>query len=148
MYAILSYSSSYTLSSSKVECGVVYISLLFLILFFLLIIDGETYHHALTKVGDCEKVNPGDRVMMEVDLRGGGRERTLHFFIEGRQQKIYFYNLPTTVEFCVCIFLLQFLLLFSHFNSHSHSLSIIISSLLLSSSFSILLIRSVLNLYR
>ena len=124
MYAILSYSSSYTLSSSKVECGVVYISLLFLILFFLLIIDGETYHHALTKVGDCEKVNPGDRVMMEVDLRGGGRERTLHFFIEGRQQKIFFYNLPSTVEFCVCniFFSLIFLSVFIFLRSISSSL--------------------------
>ena len=44
--------------------------------------------------------------MMEVDLRGAGRERTLHFFISGRQQKIYFYNLPSTVEFCVCFSLI------------------------------------------
>ena len=62
----------------------------------------NTYNHtARDSVGDCEEVKEGDAVMMEVDLRGEGRERTLHFFISGRQQKIYFYNLPSMVEFCV-----------------------------------------------
>ena len=80
-----------------------YISLLSLTLITPPFTDGDTRNHASNKVGKCEEVKDGDDVMMEVDLRGEGRERTLHFFIEGRQQKIYFYNLPSTVEFCVCI---------------------------------------------
>ena len=79
-----------------------YISLLSLILISLPFIDGNTRNHKNNEVGECEGANSGDHVMMEVDLRGEGRERTLHFFISGRQQKMYFYNLPPTVEFCVC----------------------------------------------
>ena len=82
--------------------GVWYISLLSLILISLPFIDGDTHNHTHDTVGDCERVKSGDHVTMEVDLRGEGRERTLHFFISGRQQKIFFLNLPSTVEFCVC----------------------------------------------
>ena len=79
-----------------------YISLLSLILISLPFIGGATYNHRNRKVGDCEGVKEGESVTMELDLRGEERERTLHFFISGRQQKTYFYNLPSTVEFCVC----------------------------------------------
>ena len=74
--------------------------------------------HTPNKVGDCEEVNEGEIVMMEVDLRGEGRERTLHFFIEGRQQKAYFYDLPSTVEFCVCNIVFSFLFSFSFLVYH------------------------------
>ena len=79
-----------------------YISPLYLLLISLPFIDGEIWNHTLAKVGYCEEVNSGDDMMMEVDLRGEERERTLHFFISGRQQEQYFYTLPSTVEFCVC----------------------------------------------
>ena len=89
-------------SSSKVyACGLVSLSSLSLILISPPFIDGDTFPHTGSQVGDCEQVNPGESVMMEVDLRGEGRERTLHFFIEGRQQKTYFHTLPSMVEFCV-----------------------------------------------
>ena len=115
-----------------------YISLLSLILISLPYIDGDTRNHTRSKGGDWEEVNEGDIMMMEVDLRGEGRERTLHFFISGRQQKIYFYNLPAVVEFCVCYhyFILFVLFFFSFY-------FIISSSLLLFSSISIVLIKSV-----
>ena len=96
-----------------------YISLLSLILISLPFIDGSIWSHTAKPVGDCEEVNAGDDVMMEVDLRGEGRERTLHFFIEGRQQKIYFYNLPSTVEFCVWHDYFILVELFSHSFSSS-----------------------------
>ena len=101
-----------------------YISLLSLIPISLPFIDGDIWDHTDNKVGDCEEVKEGDSVMMEVDLRGEGRERTLHFFISGRQQKIFFYNLPSTVEFCVCniFFSLIFLSVFIFLRSISSSL--------------------------
>ena len=82
-----------------------YISLLSLILISFSFIDGDTLNHTKITVGKCEGVKSGETVMMELDLRGEGRERTLHFFISGRQQKIYFHTLPSTVEFCVCTIL-------------------------------------------
>ena len=118
-----------------------YISLLSLIPISLPFIDGDIWDHTDNKVGDCEGVGEGGTVMMEVDLRGEGRERTLHFFISGRQQKTYFYNLPSTVEFCVCHH--------HYFIFYCFSLILvppIIIFLLLFSSISIMLIRSVLSL--
>ena len=102
-----------------------YISLLSLILISLLFIDGYTYNHTGNKVGKCEEVQEGECVMMEVDLRGEGRERTLHFFISGRQQKIYFHTLPSTVEFCVCH---HYFILVVLFFSHSISSSLLFFS--------------------
>ena len=93
-----------------------YISLLSLILISFSFIDGDTLNHTKITVGKCEGVKSGETVMMELDLRGEGRERTLHFFISGRQQQIYFYKLPSTVEFCVCnIVSFSCLLFLSHF---------------------------------
>ena len=112
-----------------------YLSLLSLILISLPFIDGDSYNHTDNKVGKCEGVNSGDVVMMEVDLRGEGRERTLHFFISGRQQKISFYNLPSTVEFSVChhsyfifyFFSLSFLFSFSFLRFHHPFFSSVLS---------------------
>ena len=43
--------------------------------------------------------------MMEVDLRDDNEnKRTLHYFIDGKQQKAYFNNLPPSVIFAVCYF--------------------------------------------
>ena len=100
-------SSSSFLSSSQVyTCILVSLPSLSSSHLSLRFIDGDTVNHIGDTVGSCDEVGEGDRVMMEVDLRGERRERTLHFFVEGKQQKIYFYNLPSTVEFCVCITLL------------------------------------------
>ena len=38
---------------------------------------------------------------MEVDLRGEGEERQLHWFLNGKQQKHFFTHLPPKVQFCV-----------------------------------------------
>ena len=103
-------------------------------------IGGDACNHLTHIVGTCDEVEEGETMMMEVDLRGEGRERTLHFFISGRQQKIYFYNLPSTVEFCVCnlLFLLVFIVHLSYIFSFSLLLShhLSSSSLLLFSSVS------------
>ena len=50
---------------------------------------------------------------MEVDLRSGESEkRTLHWFVNGVTQKVYFKRLPSNVQFGVC---LRFIVLLSFF---------------------------------
>ena len=45
---------------------------------------------------------------MEADLRSEERsKRTLHWFVDGRQQTIFLSNLPATIQFGVCISLLH-----------------------------------------
>ena len=45
----------------------------------------------------------GSNIMMEVDLRENDKEqRTLHFFVNGVQQKVFFTGLPAAVTFAVC----------------------------------------------
>ena len=46
----------------------------------------------------------GTEIWMEVDLRSERREeRTLRFFINKTQQKIFFYNLPPSIMFGFCL---------------------------------------------
>ena len=47
-------------------------------------------------------MNAGDEWSMEVDLRSEEKEeRTLHWFVDGMQQKGFFKGLPDSVEFGV-----------------------------------------------
>ena len=47
-------------------------------------------------------MNEGDEWSMEVDLRSREKEkRTLHWFVNGRQQKIFIKGVPDRVEFGV-----------------------------------------------
>ena len=73
------------------------------------------YVPAHTSVGKNEEVKDGSEVWMEADLRSEERKkRTLHWFVDGRQQKIFLSNLPQSIQFGVCIlFLIISLLLIS-----------------------------------
>lgn len=58
-------------------------------------------------VGNNDLAKNGDVIIFEVDMRSKEREkRTMKMFINGKQQKYYFYNLPETVRFCVCCIIL------------------------------------------
>ena len=48
------------------------------------------------------KATIGDTIGLEVDLRSSDRkERTLFWFVNGIQQKYYFYNVPETIKFAL-----------------------------------------------
>ena len=47
-------------------------------------------------------MNEGDEWSMEVDLRSREKKkRTLHWFVRGKQQKVFFRGVPDRVEFGV-----------------------------------------------
>ena len=55
-----------------------------------------------TPLTTVESVHEGDLWEMEVDLRSEEKEkRTLHFFVGGKQQKVFFKGVPDRVEFAV-----------------------------------------------
>ena len=69
---------------------------------------GEVYTSRRSGEGDnCkdldnEAVNVGDLWEIEVDLRSREKEkRTLHWFVRGKQQKVFIKGLPDTVKFGV-----------------------------------------------
>lgn len=63
------------------------------------------YNRDHIKVWDDNNFNVGDCLTMELDLRSDkSEERTLHFFINDIQQKIFFYGLPSLVQFGVYIY--------------------------------------------
>ncbi|KAA6365615.1 MAG: hypothetical protein EZS28_038857, partial [Streblomastix strix] len=43
----------------------------------------------------------GDEVILEINMAVEREQRTLHFFVKGRQQPISFVGLPNSVKFCV-----------------------------------------------
>ena len=52
-----------------------------------------------------DKVNSGDEWSMEVDLRSWKQEnRTLRWFVNGKEQKGFIRGVPDRVEFAVCQF--------------------------------------------
>ena len=62
------------------------------------------YVSGSSSVGKNEEVKGGSEVWMEADLRSEERrKRTLHWFVDGRQQRIFLSNLPPTIQFGVCI---------------------------------------------
>ena len=64
--------------------------------------DGRIYNHSNEEVTEVEGLNDGDLWEMEVDLRSREKEkRTLHFFIGGKQLKVFFKGVPDRVEFGV-----------------------------------------------
>ena len=65
-------------------------------------IGGRLMDHNLSHVTDNDRVYVGDTWAMEVDLRSEEKEeRTLHFFVRGKQQKGYIKGIPDRVEFGV-----------------------------------------------
>ena len=58
------------------------------------------------KTNTNESVNEGDEWSMEVDLRSREKEkRTLHWFVNGKQQKVFIKGVPARVEFAVSYFI-------------------------------------------
>ena len=54
------------------------------------------------KTNNNESVKVGDVWSMEVDLRSAEKEkRTLHWFVRGKQQKVFIKGVPPSVEFAV-----------------------------------------------
>ena len=65
-------------------------------------IAGEVFDHNDEKSYFNEVVEKGDEWSMEVDLRSREKEeRTLHWFVRGKQQKGFFKGVPDRVEFGV-----------------------------------------------
>lgn len=53
-------------------------------------------------IGKNEKAQEGDIIEMEVDLRYSRNEmRTLKYFVNEREQKLFLTNLPSSVQFAV-----------------------------------------------
>ena len=53
---------------------------------------------------DDPRVKQGDTVGMEIDLRSiTGLQRTLHWFINGIQQKVFLFNLPAKIKMCIIL---------------------------------------------
>lgn len=54
-------------------------------------------------MGNNDYAKEGDLIIMETDLRSDKKEeRTLKMFINGKQQKSFFNNIPELVRFGVC----------------------------------------------
>ena len=65
--------------------------------------DGTVLNLTGSNVGRNEAISNGAEVWMEVDLRSRESEkRTLHWFVNGRTQKVFFKQLPSNVQFGVC----------------------------------------------
>ena len=65
-------------------------------------LGGNTYNRNRSREFRNESVNNGDEWSMEVDLRSREKEkRTLHWFVNGRQQKGFIKGVPDRVEFGV-----------------------------------------------
>ena len=67
------------------------------------LIVGEVQNQSpFNRVGSNEEVKDGDEWSMEVDLRSEEKEkRTLHWFVNGKQQNVFITGLPDRVEFGV-----------------------------------------------
>ena len=65
---------------------------------------GNVRNLGSSNVGTNESITNGSEVWMEVDLRSGESEkRTLHWIVDGKTQKVFFKQLPSNVQFGVCI---------------------------------------------
>ena len=65
-------------------------------------LGGTVYTHSNTKVDTNEAVKVEDEWTMEVDLRSEEKEkRTLHWFVNGKQQKAFIKGVPDRVAFGV-----------------------------------------------
>ena len=64
--------------------------------------DGRAFNHTQVTVHQNGKVDRRDEWGMEVDLRSREKEkRTLHWFVNGEQQKGFIKGVPERVEFGV-----------------------------------------------
>ena len=72
------------------------------LLYPLTTLAGSVYTSS-ARVGNNTGARCGDEVEMEVNLKSQDRsQRTLHWFVNGVQQKIFITGVPDRVEFAVC----------------------------------------------
>lgn len=65
----------------------------------------DIYDKEHKKICEIKGLEIGDCFAMEVDLRSNESEkRTLHFFVNNSQEKVFFYGLPDSIQFGVCFF--------------------------------------------
>ena len=75
----------------------------------ILYLASHVYVHGADSSGRNERVTDGSEVWMEADLRSEERSRrTLHWFVDRRQQSIYLSNLPRSIQFGVCMTVLDY----------------------------------------
>jgi prefoldin subunit 5 len=67
----------------------------------LLFRDGNISVNNKQKPGNAPWKDKGTDVMMEVNM--SSTPRTLRFFVNGEQQKMSFINIPTSIQFAVCL---------------------------------------------
>ena len=67
------------------------------------IADGAVFDNSNRFLHANDSVNEGEEWGMEVDLRSQEKEkRTIHWFVGGRQQKVFITGVPDRVQFAVC----------------------------------------------
>ena len=70
------------------------------------IIAGVTCNRYNSDYSMNDSSEENDTVSMEIDLRSKTpEERTIHWFINDKQQRVMFTGVPETVEFAVCVHL-------------------------------------------
>ena len=63
---------------------------------------GKVSNHNQSSIPHNEEVNEGDEWAMELDLRTCEKEkRTLHWFVRGKQQRVFIKGVPDRLEFIV-----------------------------------------------
>ena len=68
-----------------------------------------------------DEYSPGDKVMFEIDIRSyTPSERTMHLFINGRQQKPYAINLPPYICFITHLYAQNDYMTFNEYQRVSH----------------------------
>ena len=81
--------------------------LCFLICLMQSLVAGVTCNRYNSDYSMNDSSEENDTVSMEIDLRSKNPdERTVHWFINDKQQKVMFTGVPETVEFAVCIYLI------------------------------------------
>lgn len=84
-------------------------------------IDGDVYNQSDKVQGGNTPISSDMLWSMEVDLRSEEEaERTLHWFVDGKQEDVFIVGVPSRVEFCVCYYSLFFfssiIILFIHYS--------------------------------
>lgn len=74
-------------------------------------VENKVYSNISDKVGRVKLINSDDIIEMEADLRSENpEERTLYFFINNIQQKIFFTKLPSRIQFAVYFIIYKYLI--------------------------------------
>ena len=74
------------------------IVILFLLPSLVFSFSARVYNSTGESFGENDRAEEGAIVVMEVDMNA----KTLHWFVDGKQQKIFITQLPPKVQFAVC----------------------------------------------